>query len=141
MRLWCAWYGGDMSSWQGRVYAIPDGDSERFFAGDDWQTLREACLVRDRFKCYRCGESFATRRNMVTAHHVVPRAAGGGNVVHNLVTLCWDCHDVVEAADCRSLVDIEATIDVKPRRRNKEDEFVSTDWHAWVYGGARPPQR
>jgi 5-methylcytosine-specific restriction endonuclease McrA len=52
------------------------------------KTRREV-LARDRHRCRRKG---CTHTRHLHLHHLVPRAAGGGNETGNLVTLCAACH-------------------------------------------------
>lgn len=72
---------------------------------DNWRDIRDAIIERDKV-CYRC-----LGVEKLTAHHIIPRSEEGGNNPENLITLCVKCHDIVEIAGCRSLVEILATID------------------------------
>ena len=51
--------------------------------------VRREVLARDRHRCQRpgCGHT-----RFLEVHHIVSRAAGGGNEAENLVTLCSACH-------------------------------------------------
>lgn len=60
----------------------------------DWKARRQACLQRDKYNCQVCGS-----KENLSAHHIIPRAEGGGHEVDNLITLCGSCHDLVEIAD------------------------------------------
>ena len=51
------------------------------------KTAFHLALVRDLFKCARCGS-----RDELTMHHRKPQANGGKHIVDNLETLCVDCH-------------------------------------------------
>lgn len=52
-----------------------------------WRELRAQVLARDGAACTSCG---ATEE--LEAHHIVPRAEGGPDVIENLTTLCGNCH-------------------------------------------------
>jgi hypothetical protein len=54
--------------------------------------LRRSVIERDRHRCRVPGCSNAT---YVDLHHVQPRAAGGQNEAHNLITLCGAHHRAV----------------------------------------------
>lgn len=56
---------------------------------------REQALRRDDHTCQRCGDAVGGKQHAVPdaeVHHLIPRAAGGPDVVENLVTLCSVCH-------------------------------------------------
>ena len=72
---------------------------------DNWKDIRDAVINRDG-SCYRCNVDIH-----LSVHHVISRNDGGGNNPENLITLCHSCHDIVEIAGCRSLVEILATVD------------------------------
>jgi transposase-like protein len=49
--------------------------------------LRRSVFERDGHACRNCGSD-----ENLYAHHIVPEAAGGGNFIDNLATLCGECH-------------------------------------------------
>lgn len=53
------------------------------------ENLRLACLMRDNFACQKCGK----KETLLSAHHIVWISKGGLDSIHNLITLCEDCHD------------------------------------------------
>lgn len=64
--------------------------------------VRNSVLLRDRCRCFYCGirvrlvvcepgEQFPP--DMATLDHIVPKSAGGGYNVHNLVTACYACNN------------------------------------------------
>lgn len=131
-----------MSDWRSSVY------HERTFekldiSGVAWKEIRRWIIKRDR-RCYRC--ETRQQRNL-TVHHIIPRSEGGEENAENLVTLCIDCHNIVEIAGCRSLADILSTIEkeeepVPPKelkQLDREENFERPEWHKWVYGGERRP--
>jgi hypothetical protein len=52
--------------------------------------LRLACLMRDNFKCHKCGSD-----KHLNAHHIVPRVKNGKDTITNLITLCRHCHEAL----------------------------------------------
>lgn len=49
--------------------------------------MRVKVLVRDGFKCAKCGS-----KKTLEIHHIIPKYNGGRNELFNLVTLCSVCH-------------------------------------------------
>lgn len=49
--------------------------------------VRNAVLKRDDHRCRKC-----SRPCPLDAHHITPRAKGGGDTHDNLVALCQPCH-------------------------------------------------
>ena len=50
-------------------------------------------MVRDGFSCIYCGQSPLTHRGVeLTLDHVVPLAAGGSDLPHNIVIACRQCN-------------------------------------------------
>ena len=56
----------------------------------EWRAVRAVVLARDAHQCRACGEKCS--RGEADVHHLIPRAAGGGNDPANLITLCDGCH-------------------------------------------------
>lgn len=56
--------------------------------------VRRAVYARDGFCCQAPG---CARRQHLTTHHALPRAAGGRHTLENGVTLCWPCHRALHA--------------------------------------------
>jgi|APHM01.1.fsa_nt_gi Restriction endonuclease len=56
------------------------------------QELREAVIERDREKCVNCRSSVGEDGDV---HHIVPRGAGGADIITNLALLCRQCHDAI----------------------------------------------
>ncbi len=52
------------------------------------ENLRKAALMRDDYTCQLCG----AENTMLHAHHIIPRRDSGSDSIHNLITLCADCH-------------------------------------------------
>lgn len=53
------------------------------------EETRKAILERDNFRCVICGS--AEKENL-TIHHLIPKSAGGSDVLSNLITICVACH-------------------------------------------------
>ena len=70
----------------------------------EWRDLKRKVLFRDNYHCLRCNKRF--RSEILTAHHLVPREDGGSNDITNLVTMCYECHDIAEIYNLRTSVDI-----------------------------------
>lgn len=113
---------------------------------DEWKKLRDACFERDKYTCIRCEKTNKSGRGM-SAHHLIPRSEYGADDVTNLVTLCHECHDIVEIEDIRLVVDIIAsytgdTVEIVKLEdvKHGEESFVRPAWHKWVYGGQQHVQ-
>ena len=67
----------------------PDISGSQYQHGDllYHKNFKQACLVRDKFKCRVCGAE-----STLQCHHIKPRAHGGTDKLSNLMTLCEDCH-------------------------------------------------
>jgi len=128
--------------WHSKVYAESQDD-----VPENWKQIRQWVLIRDNHICYRCGQKGG--RNL-TVHHIIPRTEGGTYEMDNLITLCSTCHDFVELAGLRSLVEIAASMTEEERQQKKADEeetnkprvehFECPEWHKWVYGGHKNPK-
>lgn len=55
-----------------------------------WREIRNIVLARDGYVCRSCGD--ACPPGEADVHHLIPRAAGGGDEAANLITLCDGCH-------------------------------------------------
>ena len=51
------------------------------------QALAKTIMKRDGGKCTFCGKT-----DGLEAHHIIPVACGGPDVVENLITVCKSCH-------------------------------------------------
>lgn len=74
--------------------------AKAFYASADWQKMREYILIRDKYKCTRCGRS----GNLEVHHikHLTPENIHDAAVTlndANLTTLCRDCHFEVHTED------------------------------------------
>ena len=57
-----------------------------------WRTLARKVVARAGH-CATCGST-----HRLTAHHDIPRTAGGADHASNLIVLCAPCHSRLEAA-------------------------------------------
>lgn len=64
-----------------------------YLNSDGWRALRSTVLERDNFECRGCGRR--SRHNDV--HHLFYRSNWTRAEPDDLVTLCRDCHNIVEA--------------------------------------------
>lgn len=65
--------------------------SERGY-GKAWQPIRAAVLMRDGYKCVRCGALVGHRKGDAHVDHIRSKARGGTDDMANLQTLCRPCH-------------------------------------------------
>lgn len=49
--------------------------------------IRKQVYRRDGYRCALCDST-----KYIQIHHYIPRGKGGSNSLHNLITLCSDCH-------------------------------------------------
>jgi len=82
-RRWCPEY-ADETGWCSAHRKLPFAGQPPMPAG--WSATRSAQLARAPW-CQECGLVPATE-----VHHVISRAAGGGDEPGNLMSLCWACH-------------------------------------------------
>lgn len=129
--------------WRGKVYRA--GQDDGFFQSDEWLELRRLVFKRDKQTCVRCDKRF--KLGDLNAHHLIPRAEGGADDIHNLVTLCEPCHDYVEIQGHLARADIMGSFEsdetkftdetsvqkISPRK----ETFTRPEWHPYVYGGKR----
>jgi hypothetical protein len=57
-----------------------------------WEIIRDAILKRDKYRCRKCGKS-----SDLSVHHIIPLSEGGNSMPKNLITLCSECHDGINA--------------------------------------------
>jgi len=100
---------------------------------------------RDKNFCQSCRKQLPSRE--LSVHHIIPRSEGGTNLLSNLITLCFSCHDLIEMADppIRTKQEIlwhKVSLDELNRdiQEVDEDEIDTKDWRRWVYGSSRKPR-
>jgi len=57
-----------------------------------YSKLREQILERDNHTCQTCNSEF----KKLEVHHIIPKRKQGLDSVNNLVTVCLECHDMIE---------------------------------------------
>lgn len=132
--------------WHITVYKKKSDEWDEYFKSPEWIKLRRDCFKRDNYTCIRCDNR--NRVNDLQAHHVIPRDEGGANSLSNLVTICNDCHDIVEIENHRSIAAIIGSLEAEDRPvigapvklGNMDDGIERPEWHKWVYGGMRGPR-
>lgn len=116
-----------MRNWQGRVYRLPKKQKLKIDS-KHWLSFRKRVFKRDKYQCQRCEQFYGENGLQLTAHHIIPRPRGR-TVIKNLITLCNSCHDFVEINGFDF------------GNSNLKIETKSIDWHKWVYGGYKRPNR
>jgi 5-methylcytosine-specific restriction endonuclease McrA len=128
-----------IKNWRSRVYKKRDKSN---VDREEWRLIRRTILERDKHECFRCRKHSINGKGL-SVHHIIPRDEGGSNDYNNLITLCHDCHDLVEVENLRSLAEIVGSFDeenineVEIKDIPREEIFERPAWHAWVYGGVR----
>jgi len=67
--------------------------AKAFYKSAEWQRMRTFVLIRDKYKCQRCGRSGALEVHHIK--HLTPDNINDAMVTlneANLITLCRDCH-------------------------------------------------
>jgi 5-methylcytosine-specific restriction protein A len=68
----------------------------RGYGGQNWEALRKAVFIRDNYICQECGDlciEGGERSRWPVADHIIPKKDGGEDVLGNLQTLCFLCHN------------------------------------------------
>ena len=66
--------------------------SKPFYNSPEWQKVRQAVLMRDRFLCVKCGRPAEEVHHKT---HLSPKNIGDPRItmnMENLISLCRDCH-------------------------------------------------
>ena len=61
--------------------------------GSDWDKIRKAVLIRDRYLCQTCLR-LSVMREAKQVDHMVPKSLGGTNESANLEAICYPCHKI-----------------------------------------------
>ncbi len=68
--------------------------------GPNWSIQRKKALQRDNHRCQICGMKKGKTKRRISVHHILPYKQCNGyleaNDLHNLITLCQRCHNLVE---------------------------------------------
>lgn len=54
--------------------------------------IKQATLIRDKFRCRACGIGAGQWLGVLVYHHLIPVYAGGPDTVDNGLTMCSNCH-------------------------------------------------
>lgn len=104
---------------------------------------RHKVLKRDKYTCQSCRKRLTASELQI--HHIKPRSEGGTNIMSNLITLCWRCHDLIELAEppIRTLQEIlyhAQALDLLNQMLDNPIEYATdNDWRKWVYGSMKKP--
>ena len=129
------------SAWHAKVYKANPTDSVELLL--QFREVTKRIFKRDRYQCQAC---FITRIKLerlgryLTCHHINPRSEGGSLLDENLITLCNQCHNYVEEKTYRSRGEITGC-QAPDQRHYRVNRAPDLDWHKWVYGGWRRPER
>jgi len=126
-----------MDNWEKSVY----GEKEEKFYKQYWIRVRKEVFERDKYTCKSCHS-----HRGLSVHHIIPRSELKDDIddLENLVTLCYNCHDIIEMDNIRTIAEIKNYC-WEPKRKNTgqcENYYIETncsDWHQWVYGGYKKP--
>ena len=58
----------------------------------NWQKIRQQVLERDNNECQICN----TNTQVLNIHHIIPRRKEGLHSINNLISVCDDCHGLIE---------------------------------------------
>lgn len=89
-------------------WRAPEADEYRkLYKLKAWQRLREVALLRDGFKCHRCGcflKRGRTEPQSAVVHHLTPHKGNPDLFfdLGNLASACWSCHSgVIQSEEAR----------------------------------------
>lgn len=85
---------------------------------DDWETRKYIVLKKSDYTCESCGED----SKPLHVHHIQELAAGGSNILRNLICLCEDCHNEIHNGLLSKGIDIK-----KGKNRTKIDDAINRD--------------
>lgn len=72
-------------------YREKTGNRHQAGYGHKWDKLRKAVLIRDRHLCQVCLK-LGVMTEAKQVDHILNKAAGGTDDMHNLQSICWPCH-------------------------------------------------
>jgi len=128
--------------WQSKVYQKEkvNYDEQKLFK--QYHEVSKEVFKRDHGVCQSCliGKVKLERKSKyLTCHHINPRLEGGSLILHNLITLCNTCHDIVEEKTFRSQTEICGLMAEDKRHWHRESSY-GVKWQEWVYGGKKRPK-
>lgn len=103
----CFWCGGEL---KGKLKRYCRGHMKEYYRHFDWSYASHWALRRAEYKCENCGAGevmnkkgwWDRARSSLEVHHIVPlngapRQFTAFNLPFNLIVLCHQCHQVVQA--------------------------------------------
>ena len=96
--------------------------AKAFYKSEAWQNKRNYILIRDQYRCKRCGKSGALEVHHII--HLTPENIHDAAITlsdENLTTLCLDCHFAVHEEDKKRGQKIRAS---KEKKSDCSDGFM-----------------
>ena len=87
---------------------------------------RKAVYRRDGYRCALCDST-----KYLQIHHIVPRGEGGHSGMHNLITLCADCHAMAHGTNLQGWVDITQE-GINQLIVEYMADYYAPDWSPWM---------
>ena len=89
---------------------VSDGDVHAFYVSREWKDKRIEILNRDHYECQRCKGNYVVESKPIKrikikrakyVHHIIPMKDCFELALDddNLVSLCFECHEIVEGRD------------------------------------------
>lgn len=90
---------------------------------------RRLVYRRDNYACAVCDDS----RNL-QIHHIIHRSQGGGNSMHNLITLCPKCHALAHGTNLYDDPGLNAE-DMNQAIIEYMADYYAPNWNPWAKDG------
>lgn len=87
---------------------------------------RKAVYKRDGYSCALCDSPRGLQ-----VHHAIRRSQGGGNSLHNLITLCWRCHAVAHGTSMPDYPDWMDTEEIEQACVEYLADFYAPTWNPY----------
>ena len=87
---------------------------------------RKAVYKRDGYSCALCDSPRGLQ-----IHHAIRRSQGGGNSLHNLITLCWRCHAVAHDTSMPDYPDWMDAEEIEQASVEYLADFYAPDWNPY----------
>ena len=98
-----------------------------YLASPEWQKLRKAVLLRDGFKCQKCGSA----KNVVVHHIHYPEVLGTESQ-DDLITLCDKCHEEVHDKDIAIKKQWEKQAEERRKAQEEKSRLIDTHRALWA---------
>jgi len=100
------------------------------YYGPDWRPLQRLARKEDRYQCQRCGVMQEELGRALDVHHIKPVSSffhvNDANYIENLVSLCHDCHMLVEWNDLDFDLPVRCDGAVSEPRKTKKNAQQGT---------------